>query len=95
MGRAVVLENRLRVTGEFDRTNASVLGDALDDLTRRIDGEIVIDLTGVTYLDSSGLAALWRCAERRPRVLVGAGSLMERVLGVVGFNEIAIIEPRT
>jgi anti-anti-sigma factor len=57
-GTAVV-----RVVGEIDLSNAGqvrdALGAAIPDLPR-----VVVDLSGTEYLDSAGIAMLFRLAER-------------------------------
>jgi anti-sigma B factor antagonist len=43
------------VAGEVDMSTADLLGDALLEL---LDRDLTVDLTGVTFLDSSGLSVL-------------------------------------
>jgi anti-anti-sigma factor len=53
-GRAV-----LQISGELDLATVAVLQDAVaDELRAGQPGEIVLDLSGLTFLDSSGLGAL-------------------------------------
>jgi anti-sigma B factor antagonist len=54
-GDAIVLT----VVGEVDMTTAPALAQALDGLPRTT-SRVVVDLTGVTFLDSSGLSVLAR-----------------------------------
>jgi anti-anti-sigma factor len=51
---------RLAVVGELDLAAA---GDVVDDLRRalRVADRVVLDLTRVEFVDSTGLAALLRC----------------------------------
>ena len=53
----------VRITGEIDLSNAAqvrdAIGAALPDLP-----VVVLDLTGTEYLDSAGIAMLFRLAER-------------------------------
>ena len=70
---------RLGVIGELDLVTA---GDVVDDLRRalRHADHIVLDLTGVDFADSTGLAALLRCrrmagADIVVRALVPCGAL--------------------
>jgi anti-anti-sigma factor len=54
----------VQVTGEVDLSNARDILDAVghsvpDDATR-----IVLDLSGTTYIDSAGIATLFRLSER-------------------------------
>jgi anti-sigma B factor antagonist len=56
----------VRVTGEVDAMTAPRLAAAV---TAAFDGDrpVVVDLTGVTFLDSAGLAALVQVTERGER----------------------------
>jgi anti-sigma B factor antagonist len=62
-GRTVVIP-----VGEVDLATSGVLRDCL----ARCDGDLIVDLAGVTFLDSSGIGAL--CGQRA-RLLQGGGSL--------------------
>ena len=46
----------VRPVGEIDLSNSDALGDRLDDLVDR--GHVVLDLSGLSFLDSTALAAL-------------------------------------
>ena len=46
------------VGGEIDLSNATELRSILDELVAATDGDIIIDLSEVTYLDSCGLHEL-------------------------------------
>ncbi|MFC6157218.1 STAS domain-containing protein [Kribbella jiaozuonensis] len=54
----------MRVSGEVDLTNAVVVRDAISQVASVDAGVIVVDLTETAYLDSSGIAMLFRLAER-------------------------------
>ena len=66
--RAVV-----RVTGEIDIATSPLLEDAVAQLTAP---DVVLDLEGVTFMGSSGLASLLRAARRADGL---GGSLRLRV----------------
>lgn len=51
-------------TGEIDSTSAPVLGERLDALFDDEPAEVIVDLTGVSFLDSAGLCVL-AAAHRR------------------------------
>lgn len=53
------LGRQLRLQGRFDAHTASVVSDALVD-----DGAVVLDLAGVDFIDSAGLALLVRTHTR-------------------------------
>ncbi|GAB3149826.1 STAS domain-containing protein [Amycolatopsis sp. NPDC004378] len=77
----------LTVTGEVDMSNAAEFAAALG---RELAAgtALTVDLTGVTYLDSAGVAALFDRAVGHDLRLV-APRLLERVLRVSGLTEAA------
>lgn len=77
----------LRVFGEIDPSNAGEITRALDDLGVSAP---LIDLTEVTFMDSSGISALVTIKEQGPeatRFLVAAGSQVDRLMSLVGLRE--------
>jgi anti-sigma B factor antagonist len=88
---------RLSVVGELDLVTA---GDLVDDLRRalRHADHVVLDLTGVDFADSTGLAALLRCRRMAGsrgatlEVLVEPGGPVDqaaritRISGVLGLS---------
>jgi anti-sigma B factor antagonist len=48
----------LIVGGEIDFTTATVLSSALDDALAAGPNNVLVDMSGVTFIDSSGLTAL-------------------------------------
>lgn len=77
----------LTVTGEIDMSNAADFGTALD---RELAAgtAVTVDCTGVTYLDSAGIAVLFDRAGAHALRLV-APPLLERVLRVSGLPQVA------
>ncbi|MFF3500045.1 STAS domain-containing protein [Streptomyces sp. NPDC003247] len=69
---------RLVAAGEIDMSNIGSLADALDATS----GPLVLDLTGVEYLDSAGLSVLFAHADRLVLVVT---PLLEPVLTVSGL----------
>ena len=92
---------RLHVTGEIDLAVAPALRDAI--LSAGLSGEaseLVVDLSAVRYLDSSGIAALLEAHRQlaavevvlrveRPNVLVGRVLELTRVGEVLGLPAFA------
>ncbi|MCE6998336.1 STAS domain-containing protein [Saccharothrix sp. S26] len=74
----------LTVVGEIDMSNAPALTAALDDLP----GRILVDLTGVEYLDSAGLSVLFAHADRIELV---ATPLLAPVMTFSGLNTVTTI----
>lgn len=78
----------LRVGGEVDMSNAETVFN-----TSGVNGarSLTVDLTGVTFMDSSGLAMLIEVVkavgESAANILVRAGSRVERLLEVSGLED--------
>lgn len=74
------------VTGEIDLSNADDLMETVGEAVRTGASRVVVDLSGVTFLDSSGIAVLFRLAERMRlsrqelRLVVPEGTTIRRVL---------------
>jgi anti-anti-sigma factor len=73
--------------GEIDMSNADrfrdVLGQAAGD-----GGRLVVDLTGVEYLDSAGLRALFGFT---PGLTLIAGPLLTPVLAISGLSDVTSV----
>lgn len=81
------------VRGDVDAATAPILQDALDDAVRATDGALVLDLTGVEFLDSSGINVLLRVRALlgrtdRPLVLVCPPGPPRRVLELAGIEDL-------
>jgi anti-anti-sigma factor len=75
------------VFGELDLSTAPELDRALS----AADGDIVIDLRGVEFIDSSGIHALLRACRARPRLRVeNPTPAARRVLDLVGVTKLLI-----
>jgi anti-sigma B factor antagonist len=83
---AVIVE----LVGELDLYNAQLLRDAL--FTAAADGpeRLVVELSGVTFVDSTALGVLietrTRLANRRAFLLVGPGLEIRRALEISGLD---------
>uniref|UniRef100_A0A7C4AI49 Anti-sigma factor antagonist n=1 Tax=Fundidesulfovibrio putealis TaxID=270496 RepID=A0A7C4AI49_9BACT len=62
----------VKITGEVDFTNSQAVRDWLKDFARTCPGEVLLDLSELQYIDSSGLAVL---IEVRKAMLAGKRSL--------------------
>jgi len=80
---------RIELDGEYDLSQKEVLASLFGDL--RADGPAAIDLTKVTYVDSTFLNALAVLRGRfngHPITLLGANATILRVLRLVGFDRL-------
>jgi anti-sigma B factor antagonist len=86
----------VHVSGEIDIATAEQLQSSLDDALKR-NGPVVVDMSGVTFIDGSGLKALLRVAAslngRGPLALVNA-PLVARLLELTGLTDMSGIEVR-
>jgi anti-sigma B factor antagonist len=79
----------IRLAGELDMSNASELHEVLD-VAVADGGTILVDVSAVTFMDSTGVNAFLRAAvslrERGCLVLHGEQDRIRRVLDLVGLD---------
>jgi anti-anti-sigma factor len=84
----------MRLDGELDMSGTFVLEPKLDELAaENVDGDVLFDLRGVTFIDSTGLAALVGAHERLqgagvPTRFVRGSDDVQRVFAVAGFDDV-------
>jgi anti-sigma B factor antagonist len=75
------------LTGEIDIATASILASRLETLGARQYSHVVVDATGVTFMDSTGVHALVegkkRIHENGTRILLVASRPVRRVLDLI------------
>jgi len=85
----------LHVVGEVDLANANELESAFSKLAARAAPRIVVDLTGCTYLDSTGLRVVARARRHdgdRVRIVVPAAGQLRRIFEVTGLiDELGVL----
>jgi len=90
----------VRIRGEVDISNAADVSAAIQAVVLNTTFGVVIDLTGTTYLDSSGVAVLVRLAEllgpRRQQVslVVPPESPIRTVLDLTGLPKAMPVHAR-
>jgi anti-anti-sigma factor len=83
----------LTATGEIDLSNVEPFRQALTVAAADADSSgdaMVIDLSGVEYLDSAAVSVLFPYAER---IRVIAHPHLVRIFDISGFSELATVEP--
>ena len=86
-----------RVSGELDIAGAPGTGDRIADAVPTSARALVVDMTPLEFIDSSGVAMLFglarRLSSRRQelRVVAPAGTPVKRVLEIVEFDRAAPI----
>jgi anti-sigma B factor antagonist len=84
--------------GELDFDKAPDLGRVLDELRADGEREVVIDLSELTFIDSSGIsvlvgAARSAAAEKGTLVVAGPTPPVRRVFDIVSLSQLVAIEP--
>jgi anti-anti-sigma factor len=81
------------VVGEVDLSNADRLEAAIDHAATEHPAVIVIDLSGVTFMDSTGLHALFKARKKADTITLRAPSReARRVIELSGLDSVARIE---
>ncbi len=86
-----------QVTGELDIAGASSTGEAIGEAMPAAARALVVDLSRLEFIDSSGIAMLFGLARRlgghrrQLRVVARAGEPVQRVLELVEFDRAAPI----
>jgi anti-sigma B factor antagonist len=86
------------VRGEVDLSTAALVEEALDAAIRDSTGPFALDLSGVSFLDSSGINVLLRARALlgrtdRPLVVVCPDGPVRRVLALVGIEDLFALYP--
>jgi anti-anti-sigma factor len=88
-----------RITGAIDLSNVEELRRQVERAVSNRARGLVLDLSGVTYLDSTGLRLIYRLArqlgdrQQRLRLVVPDGSRIRRVLTLAGVATVAQVVP--
>jgi anti-anti-sigma factor len=96
--RRVGNTQHVTVTGEVDLSNARGLLDAIATAVPDEAAHVVLDLTATTYLDSAGIAAVFRLAERLRnrrqdlRLVVPASSPIRPVLRLTHLDQVIPVD---
>lgn len=80
------------VAGEVDLDTASQLGDHALEALRGVSVHVVLDLTGVTFMDSTGLKVMLTVQRRAELAggsfaVVGASRPVRKVLSLTGLDQ--------
>jgi anti-anti-sigma factor len=84
-----------RITGELDIAAAPRAGDAISEAVPTTAPGLVVDFSGLEFIDSSGIAMLFALARRLTsrrqelRVVAPDGGPVSRVLDIVEFGKAA------
>jgi anti-sigma B factor antagonist len=84
----------LRVSGEVDLSNVALLREAIESFVASSPPRIVLDVGDLTFMDSSGLAALLQIAARVDAVVLRhPRKIIRRLIETTGVESILTMEP--
>jgi anti-sigma B factor antagonist len=84
----------LRIRGELDISSVPGVEADLTTAIERDGSSLVLDLSELTFMDSSGIAMLLRAADRTgPVTIRGASRSVAHLIEVTGLTEILRVEP--
>ena len=90
-GRAIVF-----IRGEMDMSSSRAVRDALS-TAQQGSPDVIVDMTEVTFMDSTGINALMGAYRRAPHDgsvrVVGAKSIVRRAFEITGVSELLLLEP--
>jgi len=84
----------VELIGEIDISNADALGARLDRLVDTDAKPLVVDLTKLEFMDSSGIAKLLRAAARAGTIeLRNPSQVVRRIIECTGLSDVLHVEP--
>jgi anti-sigma B factor antagonist len=92
----VVTPNELRLIGDLDAAAVATFDEALAAVLAKPSARLVLDLSGVTFLASAGLACLIRTHGAHPNVVLRAPTpAVTRLLEITGTKKVFRIDEGT
>jgi anti-sigma B factor antagonist len=86
----IARRHRLAPAGELDIATVPLLEAAFDEIERGDADTIVVDLSGITFIDSTGIQLLLRMNERctgTERLEIISSPSVERLLDITGLRD--------
>jgi anti-sigma B factor antagonist len=84
----------VRVSGELDITNVGSLEEVLAPVLSATTRRLVFELSGLQFLDSTGLGVLLTCRRQVPEVVLRDPSeIVRQVIEATGLTRVLRMEP--
>ncbi len=83
----------ISVTGELDLASAPQVSAVAKALLEAEPAQVVFDLSGLEFMDSSGLRVLLEVANQVPVVVPSPSLAVRRVIESAGVDQILVLEP--
>ena len=81
------------VVGELDAATCEILTNAAHDAVARGAARLILDLSAVDFMDSSGISALIAARSIAPIALRQPSPAVEQLIGLTGLTDVLAIEP--
>lgn len=81
----------IRLDGELDAYTAPRLHEVVSGLDDR---DVVLDLTGLRFMDSAGVGSIAELSQRGPLTVRHPSARVIRVLDLTGLTAVVTVEPR-
>jgi anti-sigma B factor antagonist len=84
----------LSIIGEVDMSNATAVDAQLQAALQSAPALLVVDLSALDFIDSSGIALLLRAAEKAGRLeLRNPSATVQRVIAATGLSGVLHVQP--
>jgi anti-anti-sigma factor len=84
----------ISISGEVDLANADSIAAAIEPIVAKGPERLIVDATGLEFMDSSGIALLLRWAQESVRVEVRNPSrIIRRTLESMGLTDLLHVDP--
>lgn len=83
----------VRLAGEIDVATSPLVTDAVREAVGRGATRLVLDMSAVTFMDSSGIAALITTRSAAPLVVRAPSDAVVRLLATTGLTDTFTLEP--
>ena len=84
----------VELVGELDIANVVVLENALEPILEREPRRLVLDLSRLRFMDSSGIAVLLTAARRAAEIEVrNPSEILRRIIESMGLRDVLRVQP--
>jgi anti-anti-sigma factor len=82
----------VKLAGEVDISNVDAVRAAVVQVVSRAPGQLIFDLSGLTFMDSSGIAVLLQSAERVNVEVRNPSPVVRRIFECTGIADILHVD---
>jgi len=83
----------IRLSGEIDMSNVEALRRTIGPVVARASEKVIFDLSGLSFMDSSGIALLLQVSAKSKAVRVlRPSALVQRMIEATGLTDVLVVE---